>query len=425
MIITLWTNAKSKKVSETEVSLSRQDDGEEKFKPNIVSRALVGGAMWIGIGIQRIIPKSINASLSNRFKKESLDQAEINKNPDKPSFDLIRASINLIVSSALIAYGTSQKLPLSTTFVTFMVAMGSSFADQAWGRESAVYRVAGVVNVISGWLITAVMAFLTSGAFALIMYYTGSMGMIALSGLVAFLLIRSHLVFQRKTKEEKEEKNVFENSSKNMQEVIDESKSNTIKNLRIIKKTTVLSIEALLKEEKGSITKSRKEIEKLNEQNEKLLGKLIKSVQKMDKGNLQAGRLYILVFDIMQDLYQSASLINEVCTNHIINHHSPPGKKHSAKFAELQKQLSIYIDLVENGMEKPKADNHEMIKIKHDSLLILLNENLDSLIVDIQKDDVGNRLGLLQTRILLEAKDIVSGVHRIHSVYYDFAKSSK
>jgi hypothetical protein len=127
----------------------------------------------------------------------------------------------------------------------------------------------------------------------------------------------------------------------------------------------------------------------------------------------------------MQDLYQSASLINEVCTNHIINHHSPPGKKHSAKFAELQKQLSIYIDLVENGMEKPKADNHEMIKIKHDSLLILLNENLDSLIVDIQKDDVGNRLGLLQTRILLEAKDIVSGVHRIHSVYYDFAKSSK
>jgi hypothetical protein len=301
-----------------------------------------------------------------------------------------------------------------------MVAMGTSFADQAWGRESAVYRVAGVMNVISGWLITAVVALLTSGLFAFVMFYTGISGMFALSGLAGFLIIRSHLVFTKKTKEEKEESKLLESPSKNIHEVIEESKDNTIKNLRTVKKVTLHSIEALLKEEKTTLNKSGKEIEKLNEQNEKLHSKLIKYVQKMDKGNLPAGRLYILVFDIMQDLYQSTALINSVCSNHVINHHSPPGKKYTAKFTELQKQLAAYIDRVIVSVDKPTVDNHEIINQKHDALISLINEDIDALIMDIQKNDIGNRLGLLQTKIFLETKDIISGVQRIYTVYHDF-----
>nr|MCU0369584.1 inorganic phosphate transporter [Cyclobacteriaceae bacterium] len=137
MVLTLWFNAKSRKVTETEVSLGRQDEGDEKFKPNVVSRGLVGGAIWIGRKMELVMPKAWAEALSYRYQQDKIKTVT----EDEASFDLIRASINLIVSSALIAYGTSQKLPLSTTFVTFMVAMGSSFADQAWGRESAVYRV--------------------------------------------------------------------------------------------------------------------------------------------------------------------------------------------------------------------------------------------------------------------------------------------
>ncbi|MBL7857365.1 MAG: inorganic phosphate transporter [Cyclobacteriaceae bacterium] len=424
MTITLWTNAKSRKVTETEISLARQDDGDEKFRPNFLSRALVGSAMWLGRGVQRIVPQYINQVMLVRFKKENLDQEKLKQDPEKPSFDLIRASINLIVSSALIAYGTSQKLPLSTTFVTFMVAMGTSFADQAWGRESAVYRVAGVMNVIAGWLITAIVAILTSGLFALIMYHTGIIGMLALSGLAGFLIIRSHVVFKRKSSEEKISNQVLESPSADIHQVISESKSNTIKNLKTVRKVTLHSIQSLLKEDGNALNKSGKEIKKLKEQNEKLHGKLIKYVQKMEKGNLPAGRLYILVFDLMQDLYQSAQLVNEVCSFHVINHHSPPTKKYQKVFSELEKDLESYIDLAVISIEKLSVENDAIIQDKHDKLIAYINIAIDGLILDIQKNDIGNKLGLLQTRIFLEVKDVITIVERVHTLYCDFTIQS-
>nr|HPI80404.1 inorganic phosphate transporter [Cyclobacteriaceae bacterium] len=194
MVVTLWTSAKSRKVSETEVSLSRQDEGDERFKANFISRVLVGIAIGAGNVVEAIIPKPWRHSLSKRFAKNGTDNFD---EKEKPSFDLIRASVNLLVSSILIAYATSKKLPLSTTFVTFMVAMGTSFADQAWGRESAVYRVAGVINVIAGWLTTALVAFTACGFFALILYKTGMVGVFALVAVAVFLLVRSHILFKR------------------------------------------------------------------------------------------------------------------------------------------------------------------------------------------------------------------------------------
>lgn len=420
MILTLWTNAKSKKVTETEVSLGRQDDGEERFKPNFVSRALVGSAMWVGNSVQRIMPEKINAVLAYRFRKENTEQAQLQNDPEKPSFDLIRASINLLVSSALIAYGTSQKLPLSTTFVTFMVAMGSSFADQAWGRESAVYRVAGVMNVIAGWIITAVVALLTSGLLAFIMYNTGPIGILALSGLAGFLIFRSHVVFNKKTAEEKATNLVMETPAKNIHEVIRESKSNTIKNLKGVKKIIITSLQSLLKEDRDSLGKTGKEIEKLNSQNEKLHSKLIKYIQRMEKGNLAAGRLYILVFDLMQDLYQSTELINRVCSNHIENHHSPPSKKYATVFSELNKELNSYVESVSSSLDDLSLESASSIKEKHDTLVVFINSAIDTLIIDIQKDFIGNRQGLLQTRLLLESRDVVETVHRVYTVYHEF-----
>lgn len=412
MVLTLWFNAKSRKVTETEVSLGRQDEGDEKFKPNLVSRALVGSAIWMGQKMIMVTPKAWSDALAERFKTDT--RTETNEND--ASFDLIRASINLIVSSALIAYGTSQKLPLSTTFVTFMVAMGSSFADQAWGRESAVYRVAGVINVIAGWLITAVVALLTSGFFAFIMYHTGHAGPLVLSAVAAFLLIRSEIVFKKKSKEEKADNRILELKQFNVNVAVSESKLNTTKTLKAIKQVTSDTLKSLLNENPSIVKKSIGELENLKRQNEKFDSKVIKLVRKMDKGNLTTGRLYIMVFDLMQDLYQSAQLVNDIIATHIINHHNPPKKRYVELLGELDKEITSYLDLVIDRIETGKSNVVEM-KERHDRITLNINQALDNLVTDIQKDEIGNRQGMLLTRILLELKDVVICGEKLHELY--------
>lgn len=414
MVLTLWFNAKSRKVTETEVSLGRQDEGDERFKPNIVSRALVGSGIWIGRKMEMIMPKSWTAILSTRFEK---DHSEVVAQ-DAASFDLIRASINLLVASALIAYGTANKLPLSTTFVTFMVAMGSSFADQAWGRESAVYRVAGVMNVIAGWLITAVVALLSSGLLAFIMYKTGEAGPLVLSAVAAFLLIRSHVVFNREEAKAKDENKLLEVKQFNVQLALSESKFNTVKALKIVQLAAAHSIKALMSENPEVLKKSRNELAKLKEQNEKVDTKIIKLVRKMSKGNLPTGRLYILVFDKMQDLYQSVQLVSDIIFTHVTNHHSAPKRRYSELMITLEKSTTDYINLVTQSIETGKAITPEL-EGKYNALISLLNQSLDNLITDVQKDDIGNRMGLLQTRLLLEFKDIIECVHRIPVLYQE------
>jgi hypothetical protein len=422
MVITLWTNAKARKVSETEVSLGRQEEGDEKFKANFVSRILVSVGITVGKIAETIVPKSWTESLSKRFAKASTES--IKKEADMPSFDLIRASVNLLVSSVLIAYATSKKLPLSTTFVTFMVAMGTSFADQAWGRESAVYRVAGVVNVIAGWFTTALVAFSTCGFFALVIFKTGPFGVLVLAAIAAFLLVRSHFVFKKKTNEEEATNQFLSAAVMNIQEVIDESKINTVKNLKTVLKVSAFSIQSLISENKDALVKSRKEIHKLKTQNEKLHNKIIKYVKKIEKGNVAAGRLYILVFDLVQDLYQSAYLLNESCANHVINLHSPPKKKYIQMFNELMKDLGSLINHCTNAIEHMNFEKHAQIESDKNKLLHSINKKLDDHIIDIQSEDLGNRMAFLQTRILLETKDIVAVVHRVYILYYEFVQHS-
>ena len=421
MIITLWTNAKSRKVTDTEVSLGRQEEGDEKFRSTWVSRLMVGAVIYIGRFIQWVVPASVSESLTKRFVKQAEDEKAI----DKPSFDLVRASVNLLVSSVLIAFGTSRKLPLSTTFVTFMVAMGSSFADQAWGRESAVYRVAGVMNVIAGWLVTAVIAFTSSALLVFILYKTGVPGVFVLVGLAAFLLVRSHVVFARKEKEEASTNRIFSSDLKSLSQAIEESRDVTVKNLELAKKVYAASIEALAKEKKNTIAKSLEKIKELRQQNNKLQSKIIKYVRKMPKRDLAAGRLYILMFDYMQDLYQSVQLISESIIDHLDNFHSQPSKEYLKKSDEVEKTLSGYMALVCDEIGASSFQNFEKVKQLYDILAVLITQNIDREIVEIQKGEVGNRIGLLQMKLLLETQDILNTVHRMYTLYHDYHKQEK
>ena len=192
MVIALMTSKKAQNVIKTSVDLSRQDEGEEMFGSSAIARSLVRFFTNVNNGMSKIMPERLKVWLNSRFNK---DEMIIERGA---AFDLVRASVNLVLGGLLIALGTSLKLPLSTTYVAFMVAMGSSLADRAWGRESAVFRVTGVLSVIGGWFITAGAAFIICFFVTLIMYYGGIIAMMAMIVVAAVILVRSNKHYRKK-----------------------------------------------------------------------------------------------------------------------------------------------------------------------------------------------------------------------------------
>lgn len=196
MIVAMTTSKKAQNVIKTSVDLSRQDEGDEMFGSSKAARSIVRATQDAGGFLGKYVPKSVSNWIDSRFRKEDAILA------DGAAFDMVRAAVNLVLASMLITFGTNYKLPLSTTYVTFMVAMGSSLADRAWTRESAVFRVTGVISVIGGWFITAGVAFGACALVCLVMYYGGFVAMFLFMALVVFLLVRSNIQYGKKAKEE-------------------------------------------------------------------------------------------------------------------------------------------------------------------------------------------------------------------------------
>ena len=196
MVFALCTSKKAHEVLKTSINLSRQDEGDEMFGSSSMARKLVRAGMGFITSINKISPKNVKRWVAKRFDQEhaTLD--------DGAAFDLVRASVNLVLAGLLIALGTSLKLPLSTTYVTFLVGMGTSLADHAWGRESAVFRITGVISVIGGWFLTAGAAFILAGLVSSVMYFGGPVAMVIMAGLALFLLVRSHITYKNKKSED-------------------------------------------------------------------------------------------------------------------------------------------------------------------------------------------------------------------------------
>ncbi|MBO5829310.1 MAG: inorganic phosphate transporter [Paludibacteraceae bacterium] len=223
MVIALTTSKKAKKVLNTSIGLSRQDGGDEMFGTSSVARNLVRTFSSMAEFVVSVVPDGAKAWINKRFEQKGVENEA-----DGAAFDLVRASVNLVLAGLLIAVGTSLKLPLSTTYVTFMVAMGSSLADRAWGRESAVYRVTGVISVVGGWFITAGAAFVIASILVLIMNYGGLVAMFCLIAVTVFIIVRSNVTY-KDTKEksaDEEQVEIFLNSD-NKEEVWDSLKSHT------------------------------------------------------------------------------------------------------------------------------------------------------------------------------------------------------
>lgn len=410
MIITLWTNAKSRKVTETEVSLGRQDEGDENFSPNFISRALVGGSLLMSRGMSMLVPNSLR-----QFVQKRMRPLKPSKKRRKKSFDLLRAAVNLLVASALIAYGTSQHLPLSTTFVTFMVAMGSSLADRAWGLESAVYRVAGVVTVIGSWFVTALVAFLSAGIMAAIFYFTGQVGIIVLFAVAVGLLIKSHLLFQKKTEQENVE--LPREDRKTVNDFLKDSARYAVRNLKSVSTILDHSLQLFLNPQAQDKSEIQREHTRLKTFNQKINSRILRVVRSLGSANLPVGRFNLSLFDYTQDMAQSIELIYTSILRHRQNLHGLPKGKLRDDIQSLREALQPYFRSVRKYIRKPSVDGLAALKEQHQKLEKQMNQVLDQHVVSLQSGEVSSRLALLQTKVLLETQDLIENAYRIATLH--------
>ena len=260
MIVTLWLSTKARYVTETEINLAREGDGEERFQPNFLSRQIVKFSITAFDNVSNVFPKKTREKFNQRFIKPN-NYVPKGKTQDQPAFDMVRASVNLMVASVLISVATSMKLPLSTTYVTFMVAMGSSLADRAWGSESAVYRVAGVLNVIGGWFFTAICAFVSAAIIAYLIHIGGLVSLISLLVLAAILITRNYLSHTRKKEESKAEDSLRKAESSSIQGVIEESAANIANVIRRSNRIYSNSIQGLSKHDLDFLKRTKSKVE--------------------------------------------------------------------------------------------------------------------------------------------------------------------
>ncbi|MDG1221127.1 MAG: inorganic phosphate transporter, partial [Polaribacter sp.] len=300
MVVTLWTSSKAQNVIKTGIDLSRQGEGHEKFQPNPLSRVVVRFAMTINKGISYIVPQKTLAFVDAKFQKPVIELPK-DKTYELPAFDLVRAAVNLIVAGILISIATSMKLPLSTTYVTFMVAMGTSLADRAWGRESAVYRVAGVINVIGGWFLTAITAFLAAAIVAYLISFDMLMIPVLLA-LVALLIGRNTLIHRRKKKEVKKQVYIERSELITINGVIEESADHISEVAARVNKLYTNVVDDLAKHDLNKLRKTDKHVGKLNDEIDDLKDGVFYFIKSLDETSVQASRFYIMVLGYLQDV---------------------------------------------------------------------------------------------------------------------------
>ncbi len=348
MVIALATSKKAHNVIKTSVDLSRQDEGEENFGSTPIARTLVRFSLTLANGISKITPEGTKRWIDNRFRK---DEAII---ADGAAFDMVRASVNLVLAGLLIALGTSLKLPLSTTYVTFMVAMGSSLADRAWGRDSAVFRITGVLSVIGGWFITAGAAFTFCFFVTLFIHYGGTVAIILLIGVAVFLLIRSQIMFKkRKAKEKKDETLKQLLSSSDNAEILRLLQTHTREELGKILAFTEENFERIstsflhenlrgLRRSMGSVKFEKQLIKQM-----KRTGTL--AMSHLDNNTiLEKGLYYYQGNDFASELVYSVGRLCEPCLEHVDNNFKPLDAIQKGEFADVTEGITYLLQVCRN-----------------------------------------------------------------------------
>ncbi|MCB0597105.1 MAG: inorganic phosphate transporter [Lewinellaceae bacterium] len=323
MVITLWTSKKARSVVKTSLDLGRQDAGDERFASSFLSRSIVRGAINMSSYIGNILPDSVKDNLSKQFDERAFTRRAAAFGKDAPAFDMIRASVTLIVSSILIAMGTALKLPLSTTYVTFMVFMGASLADGAWGRESAVYRVTGMFSVIGGWFFTALSAFTMAFVIALIFSFGGFAAILALLAIAAFVIYRTHKYYGKRMEEELEMDKSLEEVILTKDKIIERGVQNLTVAFGQFENLLDDTLQGLASESLSSLNKTAKKFDKLYKRTRKARQKANIALDQLGEDDLQAGHFYILLSDYLHEMTKNVRQIVVPSLDHVSNNHKP------------------------------------------------------------------------------------------------------
>ncbi|SUP54380.1 Phosphate transporter family [Weeksella virosa] len=418
MLITLWTSKKAKNVIQTELSLSKQDEGTEKFNPNFLSRAIVRAVILLGNVVDKILPKSFQLRVEKRFEKPQKQKTLQIETTDEEAFDMIRASVNLLVASILISIGTSLKLPLSTTYVTFMVAMGTSFADRAWDRDSAVFRVAGVFNVIGGWFLTGISAFMMAAIISLTMYYGETVGVIGMIIVLGIILFRSHKSYEDKSKVKEEVLVSFtEEDIDSVQKILAKNKKQIGKALSKIADNFALSVKGIDQENLGFLNENKKKIKKLITSIEDLKINFYRILRNMDQSNINSSKIFVQSFGYIQNIIISINFINTSIHTYIYNNHRQLKPEQIGDLKTINtayKKMMYYIskrfleDDLNNlgGIEPLRKDFDEALNIA-----------ISNQIARIQCDNISQKSSTLYFTILTEIEYSADRVEKLVRLY--------
>ena len=426
MVIALATSKKAQAVIKTSVDLARQSDGNENFGTSPVARVLVRTCNNASNTILSVVPLRVKDWIDSRFNNNEIILE------DKASFDLVRASVNVVLSGLLIALGTSLKLPLSTTYVAFMVAMGSSLADRAWGRESAVYRITGVLSVIGGWFITAGAAFTICFLVALLIHVGGIAAKAAMVGLAIYMLIRNQILYKKKMKKEAMQEEVDSTISK-LRETKDKrealslfrehSRDELCDVLNFASDTFNRSVHGFMDENLRELRKVMSAIEE-----KKSYLKQVKRVGTLGVTQLEhdiaidKGLYYYQGNDFASEIVFSIRRLTEPGKEHVDNHFSPLCEVQKEDFGKMTDEIVSFLNRSSVMIES--NDYHRMDDLIAESvdltakLTLLKKEELKR----IQGQSGSTKVSMVYLNMVQEAQNVVSFTANLLKVSRKFQK---
>jgi len=417
MVITLWFSSRAKNVVKTSIDLSNQEDTKEKFSPTFLSRGLVRLSVNTSKLFSKITSKSFKEKIDKQFEKPVLKLTS-NKKLELPAFDQIRAAVNLMVAAILISIATSFKLPLSTTYVTFMVAMGTSLADRAWGSESAVYRVAGVLSVIGGWFFTAFIAFVACGIIAFLINLGGPSAIAILLFLALIILARNYISHKKEIDHIKSEDTLNAAESSSIQGVIIESSNNVAKVSKKIKKIYKSAIEGLATQNLKELKSNKKDVKYLSEEIDNLRDGLFYFIKNLDESTIKgASNFYINVLGSLQDIAQSLEYIAKITFKHVNNNHKSLTFNQIRELKEINLQLDILFERIKYSFSKNNFKEINNILSTEQSLYDSVKEKINIQIYRTKEEASSPKNTTLYFSILTETKDLIKATVSLLELY--------
>ncbi|MDX1278576.1 inorganic phosphate transporter [Oceanihabitans sediminis] len=423
MVLTLWFSTKAKNVVKTSLDLSSQGETKERFQPNFLSRGFVRVAVGMSQMSSYILPETWQTKIEKQFEAPVIKLPR-DKVHELPAFDMVRAAVNLMVAAVLISLATSYKLPLSTTYVTFMVAMGTSLADRAWGAESAVYRVAGVLNVIGGWFFTALSAFVAAALVAYLLNLNLEV-MFPILLVAAFgLLIRNYISHNKKSKEVKEEDSLTKAESSSVQGVIHESAKNIANVVKRGNRIYTNAIKGLAKQDLALLKKNKKQVVKLSNEIDELRDNIFYFIKNLDESSVGASNFYINVLGYLQDMAQSLEYISKVSHKHINNNHKKLKFNQIKELKQVDNKVEVLFDDIKEAFDSESFEKIGAILDDKTEVYNLVKQKIQAQVARTRSEESSPKNTTLYFGLLLETKDLLNATMNLLEEYHGAHDSS-